>query len=119
MLGRQRIQPFDYLSSLSLIGLATLTMGCLCQALQERPDSATLTARMDHEGIAFPAEALARVAAARLRHTQEFYRLEYSPDGTLLASSAGGDFQRLWDRETGKLGRRIKMPETWWGRQTS
>jgi WD40 repeat protein len=66
-----------------------------------------------------PAEALARVGSARMRHTQSFGRLEYSPDGKLLASSAGGDFLRLWDRKTGKLVRHINMPENWWETQTS
>jgi WD40 repeat protein len=65
--------------------------------------------RVDREGFPLPAEVLARVGSARMRHGRSLCGLEYSPDGTLLAT-CGGDFfhergglLRLWDARKGTL----------------
>jgi WD40 repeat protein len=62
--------------------------------------------RPDREGFALPAEALARVGSARLRHGGGIMHLDYSPDGRLLASSGSG-WIRVWDARTGKLVRQV------------
>jgi len=79
------------------------------------PASPTTTAdapapeeRKDREGFPLPAEAVARVGSARLRHGRLPANLTYSPDGKVLASSGGGQI-RLWDAGTGKLLRRIQV----------
>ncbi len=74
----------------------------------EKPAAAD--ARKDREGFPLPAEALARVGSARLRHARWLRNLAYSPDGKLLAS-AGGDRLRLWDAATGKLVQSIPSGE--------
>jgi WD40 repeat protein len=62
--------------------------------------------RTDREGFVLPAQALARVGSARLRHGGGVANLDYSPDGRLLASSGSG-WIRLWDARTGKLVRQV------------
>jgi WD40 repeat protein len=65
--------------------------------------------RTDREGVPLPAEALARVGSARLRHGGWLNGLEYSPDGSLIATCGGDPFAerdylvKLWDARTGKL----------------
>jgi RNA polymerase sigma factor (sigma-70 family) len=99
------------------LGLAAVAAGSLAGGKREQPDSASSPAeapeaavpapRVDREGFPLPAEALARVGSARLRHGQQLHDLEYAPDGTLLATCGGGPFGaaslRLWDARTGKL----------------
>jgi RNA polymerase sigma factor (sigma-70 family) len=77
----------------------------------EAPKVAGPKERTDREGFPLPAEALARVGSARLRHGRLPFHLEYSPDGRLLASS-GERRLRLWDAATGKLGRQMTLPDS-------
>jgi WD40 repeat protein len=49
-----------------------------------------------------PAEALARLGSARLRHGRTLHGITYSPDGTLLISWGSGRV-RAWQAATGKL----------------
>jgi RNA polymerase sigma factor (sigma-70 family) len=72
------------------------------------PAKAAAKARKDREGFPLPAEAVARVGSARLRHGRPLLNLTYSPDGKVLASSGGG-LLRLWDARTGKLLRSITV----------
>jgi len=65
--------------------------------------------RKDKEGFPLPADAVARVGSARLRHGL-MANLTYSPDGKILASSGGG-LVRLWDTSRGKLLRSITVAE--------
>jgi RNA polymerase sigma factor (sigma-70 family) len=78
----------------------------------ETPGAVVPAQRADREGFALPAEALARVGSARLRHGVHFRCLNYSPDGTLLASCGSG-LVRLWDAKTGKLVSQAKLPNAW------
>jgi RNA polymerase sigma factor (sigma-70 family) len=79
-------------------------------AAAEPAGSAAPAPRADREGFPLPTEALARVGSARLRHGRYLSYLEYSPDGTLLASSGNGRL-RIWDVRTGKLVREITVAE--------
>jgi WD40 repeat protein len=68
----------------------------------DAPPAAGAIVRTDREGFPLPAGVLARVGSARLRHGRPSPHIEYSPDGSLLASSGGG-LVRLWEARTGKL----------------
>jgi RNA polymerase sigma factor (sigma-70 family) len=67
----------------------------------ESPRGVGADGHVVRQRFALPAEALARVGSSQLRH-QLLRHLEYSPDGSLLAS-CGGCLLRLWDAGTGKL----------------
>jgi RNA polymerase sigma factor (sigma-70 family) len=75
---------------------------------QPPPAVAPPVLHADADGLPLPAEALARVGSTRLRHGRSLTHLEYSPDGTLLASSGEGRL-RLWEARTGKLVREIAV----------
>jgi RNA polymerase sigma factor (sigma-70 family) len=78
---------------------------------ETRPaESPAAEERKDREGFPLPAEALARVGSARLRHGRWAPNLTYSPDGKMLATSGGG-LVRLWDAGTGKLLRGITIAD--------
>jgi RNA polymerase sigma factor (sigma-70 family) len=79
-------------------------------AAAEKPAGPAAEGRKDREGFPLPAEALARVGSARLRHARWLRNLSYSPDGKLLASSGGGRL-RLWDAATGRLVQSIAVAE--------
>jgi WD40 repeat protein len=82
----------------------------LGHALPAHAEPLTTPARTDCDGLPLPAGALARVGSVRLRHGQWIWRLEYSPDGNLLASSGGG-LVRVWDRHTGNLVWQVTVSE--------
>jgi WD40 repeat protein len=77
----------------------------------QAPKAAAPEQRTDREGFPLPAEALARVGSARLRHGRFPHHLEYSPDGRLLASS-GDRRLRLWEAATGKLVWQTALPDS-------
>jgi WD40 repeat protein len=62
---------------------------------------------VDLHGDPLPRGAGARLGTLRLRHAGVVTCVAYSPDGTLLASSAQDGTIRLWDPATGKELRRI------------
>jgi RNA polymerase sigma factor (sigma-70 family) len=78
---------------------------------QEQPTKAANRAPdPERDEFPLPAEALARVGSARLRHGKLFLsNLNYSPDGMLLATTDSVRV-RLWDANTGKLVRQITPP---------
>jgi RNA polymerase sigma factor (sigma-70 family) len=83
-----------------------------------RPDRSANAPGTDREGFPLPAEALARVGSGRLRHGRDVFHLEYSPDGSLLASSGCGRL-RVWEARTGNFVREIEVPDIssfWTGR---
>jgi RNA polymerase sigma factor (sigma-70 family) len=90
------------------LGLMAAATGLLGGRKEAPPETATAprrevaSGRSDAEGVPLPAEALARVGSARLRHGRQGPHLEYSPDGTLLVSSGGGRV-RMWEARTGRL----------------
>jgi RNA polymerase sigma factor (sigma-70 family) len=75
-----------------------------------KADAPAAEPRKDREGFPLPAEAVARVGSARLRHGRWLQNLTYSPDGRILASAGGGTL-RLWDAGTGRLLRDISVGE--------
>jgi WD40 repeat protein len=88
------------------LGLAALGLaaGASASPQEQEPASepAAPAAHVDREGFPLPAEAVARVGSARLRHGGGPVDLDYSPDGSLLVSSGGGRV-RVWDTSTGNL----------------
>jgi WD40 repeat protein len=89
------------------VGLAAVAAGTQPDPAST-PEATAPTPRVDREGFPLPAEAVARVGSARLRHGRQLQGLGYSPDGTLLATCGGAWFDddgllRLWDARTGKL----------------
>src|SRR6516225_163805 len=58
---------------------------------------------VDADGVALPADAIARIGSMRLRHQDIVRGLAYSPSGTHIISIAEDETLRLWDAETGKL----------------
>lgn len=73
------------------------------------PAASRDAARPRLEDNALPAGALARIGSTRLRTTGYALDLQYSPDGTLLASFGYSEFE-IWDAQTGALRRRIAIP---------
>jgi RNA polymerase sigma factor (sigma-70 family) len=106
---------------LGLAGALGLAVGIGASGGREKPQAppaagaagpakpAEPASHVDREGFPLPAEALARVGSVRLRQGRSFLHLEYSPDGSLLASSGYGQL-RLWEARTGKLVREITVP---------
>jgi WD40 repeat protein len=91
----------------AVLGLATAAGAFSVARGPAAPPAATGSApRRDGEGFPLPAEALTRVGSARLRHGRGVTHLEYSPDGTLLASSEAGSLQ-IWDSRIGKLLKKV------------
>jgi RNA polymerase sigma factor (sigma-70 family) len=103
--------------ALGLAGALGVAVGAGALRDEPQPPPASVSARpaphADADGFPLPAEALARVGSLRLRHGRNLTHLEYSPDGTLLASSGEGRL-RLWEARTGKLVREIAVAD---GRQ--
>lgn len=69
--------------------------------------------RVDGEGFALPAEAIARLGSARLRHHGAVRGLAYAPDGKQIISLAEDDTIRLWDAGAGKLLRTTEVKFNW------
>src|SRR5437763_1514499 len=61
--------------------------------------------RVDRDGEPLPAGAVARYGVMRLFH-ERAGRLDFSPDGKLLASRSDKEL-RVWDVKTGRLLRRV------------
>jgi RNA polymerase sigma factor (sigma-70 family) len=70
--------------------------------------------RVDSEGVPLPEGALARVGSTRLRHGGFLTSLEFSPDGSTLASAGQPGGLALWDAANGKLRRRINLLSSRW-----
>jgi WD40 repeat protein len=90
--------------------LALLPGGASTQAppLAEKQAPPRLArARTDAYGDPLPPGALARLGTARFRHTDQIFRLTFSPDGKRLFSS-GDNTLRVWDTATRKELRRFK-----------
>jgi RNA polymerase sigma factor (sigma-70 family) len=97
------------------VGAAALRVGAGPQPPKAAPPEkparvANPAPRTDKEGFPLPAEALARVGSARLRHGWYISLLEYSPDNSLLASFGWGRL-RVWEVRTGKLVREFEIPD--------
>ncbi len=109
-----------------VLGLAAalgLAAGAAASRQEKEPAAAPTTAaapvapgpHVDREGFPLPAEAVARVGSARFRYGRWIGNLDYSPDGTLLASSGEGGVW-VWDARTGKVVRRFTVSEHRWAR---
>jgi RNA polymerase sigma factor (sigma-70 family) len=64
-------------------------------------------AAVDRHGDALPPGALARMGTVRFRQGDGVWRLAYSPDGKLMASSGYRDTVRVWDAASGKEVQRL------------
>jgi WD40 repeat protein len=60
-------------------------------------------AHLDREGFPLPAEAVARLGSARLRHLGSVHGLAYSRDGKQIISLGADDRVCVWDAASGKL----------------
>lgn len=67
------------------------------------------TARLDRQGNALPAEAIARLGTTRWRHGNHVSSVAITPDGKIVASIGGDHVVRLWERETGKELLRVNL----------
>jgi RNA polymerase sigma factor (sigma-70 family) len=67
-----------------------------------KPEQRAMMERVDGDGKALPAEAIARLGSSRLRHGSWVKDVAYSADGKLLASVGYDHTLRVWDAPTGK-----------------
>src|SRR5204863_7452720 len=66
--------------------------------------------RVDADGDALPAGAVARLGTRRFRHQHTVRAVDFSRDGKRIASASWDGTLRVWDANTGRELHRFRLP---------
>jgi WD40 repeat protein len=98
------------MTSITIASFAIATPGSAHAAQADKQEPAP---KLDYYGDLLPEGAVARIGCSRLRQGR-FDSLVFSPDDRFLISTEWNHLVSIWDAQTGKLHRRIKVQWDSW-----